>query len=74
MINKIKKTANGLFLKIKNNIESRKAEGYIDTVVKIIIAVVIGTVLLTSLYYIYTGVVDPTLTSKITGLFAYDPG
>lgn len=50
---------------------SRKAEGYVDSGVKILIAVVIGALLLTLLYALFNTTIMPTVTSKITGLFNY---
>lgn len=55
----------------KNAIVSTSGEGYIDTGVKIIIGVVIGSVILAGLYALFNTTIIPTLTSKITGLFNY---
>ena len=49
----------------------RKAEGYVDSGVKILIAVVIGALLLTLLYALFNGTIMPTVTTKITSLFNY---
>lgn len=46
-------------------------EGYIDTAVKILIAVVIGALLLAGLYALFNDTVMPTLKSKIEGMFNY---
>ena len=48
-----------------------KAEGYVDSGVKILIAVVIGALLLAGLYALFNGTIMPTVTSKIQGLFNY---
>ena len=50
---------------------SRKAEGYVDSGVKILIAVVIGALLLGGLYLLFNGTIMPTVTTKITELFNY---
>ena len=50
---------------------SKKGEGYVDSGVKILIAVVIGALLLTLLYALFNTTIFPTLTTKITGLFNY---
>lgn len=50
---------------------SHKAEGYVDSGVKILIAVVIGALLLTLLYTLFNTTIMPTVTSKIAGLFNY---
>lgn len=46
-------------------------EGYIDTAVKILIAVVLGALLLAGLYALFGDVVMPTLEEKIKGMFNY---
>ena len=50
---------------------SHKAEGYVDSGVKILIAVVIGALLLGGLYLLFNGTIMPTVTTKITELFNY---
>ena len=45
-MNKIKAKANSLAISAKTTIENVRAEGYVDTGVKIIIAVVVGAVIL----------------------------
>ena len=47
------------------------AEAYVDTGVKILIAVVIGALLLGGLYTLFNTTIMPTVTSKITELFNY---
>ena len=49
----------------------RCGEGYIDTAVKILIAVVLGALLLAGLYTLFGDVVMPTLTQRIQGMFNY---
>ena len=48
-----------------------KAEGYVDSGVKILIAVVIGALLLAGLYALFNGTIMPTVTRRITELFNY---
>ena len=55
----------------KAAVMSRKAEGYVDSGVKILIAVVIGALLLTLLYALFNTTIMPTVTTKIAGLFNY---
>lgn len=50
---------------------NRKAEGYVDTGVKILIAVVVGALLLSGLYSLFGDTILPILEDKITGLFNY---
>lgn len=71
MIKKVSNKVNEMVIKAKNAIDNKKGEGYIDSGVKIIIAVVIGVLLLGLLYTLFTTVVEPTLTSKVTALFNY---
>ena len=47
------------------------AEAYVDTGVKILIAVVIGALLLAGLYTLFNTTIMPTVTNKITELFNY---
>ena len=49
----------------------RSGEGYIDTAVKILIAVVLGALLLAGLYALFGDVVMPTLNKRITEMFNY---
>lgn len=48
-----------------------KAEAYVDTGVKILIAVVIGALILGGLYALFDDTVMPTVTEKIEELFDY---
>ena len=46
-------------------------ENYVDTAVKILIAVVLGALLLAGLYALFGDVVMPTLTQRIQDMFNY---
>ena len=48
-----------------------KGENYVDTAVKILIAVVLGALLLAGLYAFFGDVVMPTLTQRIQDMFNY---
>lgn len=48
-----------------------KGENYVDTAVKILIAVVLGALLLVGLYALFGDVVMPTLTQRIQDMFNY---
>lgn len=48
-----------------------KGENYVDTAVKILIAVVLGALLLAGLYVLFGDVVMPTLTQRIQDMFNY---
>ena len=69
--NKVQNKANALVIKARTAIENVKAEGYVDTGVKIIIAVVVGAVILGGLYALFDGVIIPTLETRIDGMFDY---
>ena len=71
LINKIKSKFQKSITTVQNVIAEKRAEGYIDTAVKIIIGVVIGGVLLAGLYTLFNTSVIPTLTTKIGEMFSY---
>ena len=70
-IKNLKNKATGAYISAKNAIVAKKGEGYIDTALKIIIAVVIGGLLLAGLYTLFNSTVMPTLSEKITSFFSY---
>ncbi|MFI3326725.1 MAG: DUF6133 family protein [Clostridia bacterium] len=57
--------------KAKAVITNNKAEGFVDSGVKILISVVIGALLLAGLYTLFGDTIMPTLSTKIVGLFNY---
>ena len=69
--NKVQNKANALAIRAKSTLDNVKAEGYIDTGVKIIIGVVVGAVILGGLYALFDGVILPTLETRIDGMFDY---
>lgn len=52
-------------------LKDNKGENYVDTAVKILIAVVLGALLLAGLYALFGDVVMPTLTQRIQEMFNY---
>ena len=58
-------------IRAKTTLDNAKAEGYIDTGVKIIIGVVVGAVILGGLYALFDTVILPTLETRINGMFNY---
>ena len=56
---------------VKVAINNNRGEGYIDTAVKILIAVVLGALLLAGLYALFGEVVMPTLEERINEMFNY---
>ena len=69
--NNIKTKANSLAIRVKSTLDNARAEGYIDTGVKIIIAVVVGAIILGGLYALFQGVVLPRLNTEIGNMFNY---
>ena len=68
---KIKNKANSLAVSAKTTFANAKAEGYIDTGVKIIIGVVVGAVILAGLYALFNTVIIPRLNTEILEMFNY---
>ena len=58
-------------VRAKNAITNKRAEGFVDSGVKILISVVIGALLLAGLYALFGDTIMPTLTEKIKDLFDY---
>ena len=69
---KLRDKAEVLVLNVRTAVENKEAEGYVDSGVKILIAVVIGALLLAGLYALFNSTIMPTVTQKITGLFNYN--
>lgn len=68
---KAKNKVNSLVVRTQMAITNPTGEGFVDSGVKILIAVVIGALLLTGLYTLFKTNILPTLTTKITSLFNY---
>lgn len=68
---KMQDKANAMVIKARCAVENVKAEGYVDTGVKIIIAVVVGAVILGGLYALFKTTILPTMETKISGMFDY---
>ena len=86
MIEKIKSFGKKAASKVKNSfcaaqtditakahtvLDGTVAEAYVDTGVKILIAVVLGALLLTLLYALFNTTIMPNVTEKVEGLFDY---
>ncbi len=52
-------------------ISNSAGEGYIDTAVKVLIAVVLGALVLAGLYAVLNDTVMPTVTQRIQEMFDY---
>lgn len=57
--------------KIKMLLLDRRGENYVDTAVKILIAIVLGALILAGLYTLFGDVVMPTLTRRVQEMFNY---
>ena len=57
--------------KSRSILSSNAGDGYIDTAIKILIAVVLGALLLAGLYALFGETVLPTLTQRIKEMFNY---
>ena len=71
MLKKIKEKFNSTCARVAVAVSNHKAEGYVDSGVKILIAVVIGALLLTGLYALFNTTIMPSVTTKIQELFNY---
>ena len=72
MFKKIKEKVNSVCARAAVAVSNHKAEGYVDSGVKILIAVVIGALLLAGLYALFNTTIMPTVTDKIQDLFSYN--
>ena len=71
IINSITNKLNSIAVRTQTAIANTRGEGYVDSGVKILIAVVIGALLLSGLYALFNTTIMPTVTSKITELFNF---
>ncbi len=71
MLKRFSKKAKAVVCTVRAAVTNRKAEGYIDTGVKILIGVVLGALILSLLYALFNSTIMPTVTSKITELFSF---
>ena len=71
MFKKIKDKVMSIKSKAVEVIETKTAETYVDTGVKVLIAVVVGALLLTLLYALFEDTIMPSVVTKVQGLFNY---
>ena len=76
--NTVKKLARGmrravirLTAPVRPALANSAGEGYVDTAIKILLAVVLGALLLAGLYALFGDTVLPTLTRRIQEMFNY---
>lgn len=58
-------------LEVKTKLRETSGEGYVDTAIKILIAVVLGALLLAGLYALFNDTVLPTLVDRVKEMFDY---
>ena len=69
--NKMNRKVNNAMVNAKCALECRKGEGYVDTGVKVLIAVVLGALVLSLLYALFNDTVLPKVTEKVNSIFTY---
>ena len=71
LMSKFTNAVNSIVSRTRTAVANTRAEGYVDSGVKILIAVVIGALLLSGLYALFSTTIMPTVTSKVQSLFNY---
>ena len=71
IIKSITNKLSSVAVRAQSTITNTRGEGYVDSGVKILIAVVIGALLLGGLYVLFDDTIMPTVGEKITDLFSY---
>ena len=71
LFNSIRSKVNNLTTRAIVAVSNAKAEGYVDSGVKILIAVVIGALLLSLLYGLFKTTIMRTVTNKMTDIFIF---
>ena len=71
MLRKVNEFITRKAVEAKIAVINNRGEGYIDTAVKILVAVVLGALLLAGLYALFGEVVMPTLEERIKEMFNY---
>ena len=71
LFNSIRSKVNDMATRAIVAVSNAKAEGYVDSGVKILIAVVIGALLLSLLYTLFNNTIMPSVSQKIQSMFNY---
>ena len=58
---------------VRRVLKDKKGEGYVDTGIKLLISVVIGSLLLTGLYALFSNNILPSVGQRIIDMFNYVP-
>ena len=67
----VKSAVTETVVRAETAVANNRGEGYVDSGVKILIAVVIGALLLAGLYALFNTTIMPTVTTKITDMFNF---
>ena len=67
----LKERASGRIFAGYMALKEQKGEGFVDTAIKILMAVVIGALVLAGLYALFDETVLPTLTRRVQEMFSY---
>ena len=68
---KVRRAVIRLAAPVRPALVNNAGEGYVDTAIKILLAVVLGALLLAGLYALFGDTVLPTLTRRIQEMFNY---
>ena len=60
---------NKFIIAAQNRLANKSAEAYVDSGVKILIAVVIGALLMAGLVWLFNQVIMPAVNTEVKGLF-----
>ena len=71
LVTRIKNQLTSKLLAAQNLLRSQRGEGFVDTAIKILMAVVIGALVLGGLYALFGETVLPTLKQRIQDMFNY---
>ena len=72
ILNKARLTIHFAKARLKAALGNRRGEGFVDSAVKILIAIVIGALLLAGLYFAFNEIILPTLNERIQDMFNYN--
>ena len=70
-IRNLKERASGRIFAGYMALKEQKGEGFVDTAIKILMAVVIGALVLAGLYALFDETVLPTLTRRVQEMLSY---
>lgn len=70
-ISNFKNTVTGMTIRTKTALSNNRGEGFVDTAIKILMAVVIGALVLGGLYALFGETVLPTLVRRIQEMFNF---